>query len=114
MGGVATVPGRGRKPKPAARKVAAGNPGKPALNKGKPDWEASDSSVPVQHLRRASLAVSDIRLQKVSGALTHVERQLLGRPPPNRDRRHATRIGLSDFSKAATRSPTTICSLRRR
>lgn len=38
MGGVATVPGRGRKPKPTARKIAAGNPGKRALNKEEPNF----------------------------------------------------------------------------
>lgn len=38
MGGIATVPGRGRKPKPTARKIAAGNPGKRALNKDEPDF----------------------------------------------------------------------------
>lgn len=38
MGGVAKVPGRGRKPKPTARKEAAGNPGKRALNKDEPDF----------------------------------------------------------------------------
>lgn len=40
MGGVATVPGRGRKPKPTAQKIAAGNPGKRALNKDEPDFGA--------------------------------------------------------------------------
>lgn len=38
MGGVATVPGRGRKPKPTARKKAAGNPGRRALNENEPDF----------------------------------------------------------------------------
>lgn len=38
MGGIATVPGRGRKPKPTARKKAAGNPGKRALNDSEPDF----------------------------------------------------------------------------
>jgi P27 family predicted phage terminase small subunit len=38
MGGVATVAGRGRKPKPTARKRAAGNPGKRALNNEEPDF----------------------------------------------------------------------------
>jgi len=40
MGGIAKVPGRGRKPKPTARKEAAGNPGKRALNKDEPDFGA--------------------------------------------------------------------------
>lgn len=38
MGGIATVAGRGRKPKPTARKKAAGNPGKRALNQDEPDF----------------------------------------------------------------------------
>jgi len=38
MGGIATVAGRGRKPKPTARKRAAGNPGKRALNDDEPDF----------------------------------------------------------------------------
>lgn len=38
MGGIATVPGRGRKPKPSARKKAAGNPGKRAINNDEPDF----------------------------------------------------------------------------
>lgn len=38
MGGIAMVPGRGRKPKPVARKRAAGNPGKRALNNDEPDF----------------------------------------------------------------------------
>ncbi|WP_163371065.1 phage terminase small subunit P27 family [Endozoicomonas acroporae] len=36
MGGKATVPGRGRKPKPSARKKLAGNPGKRKLNDSEP------------------------------------------------------------------------------
>ena len=36
MGGVASMPGRGRKPKPTAKKKLAGNPGKRALNKNEP------------------------------------------------------------------------------
>jgi P27 family predicted phage terminase small subunit len=38
MGGIATVAGRGRKPKPTAKKKAAGNPGKRALNNDEPDF----------------------------------------------------------------------------
>lgn len=38
MGGIATVAGRGRKPKPTARKKAAGNPGKRAINDDEPDF----------------------------------------------------------------------------
>lgn len=52
MGGVATVPGRGRKPKPTARKVAAGNPGKRALNKGEPDFGAVLNIDPPAYLHK--------------------------------------------------------------
>ena len=38
MGGTATVAGRGRKPKPTAKKELAGNPGKRALNKSEPQF----------------------------------------------------------------------------
>lgn len=38
MGGTATVAGRGRKPKPTAKKKLAGNPGKRALNKAEPEF----------------------------------------------------------------------------
>lgn len=38
MSGKSTVPGRGRKPKPTARKELAGNPGKRALNKLEPKF----------------------------------------------------------------------------
>lgn len=38
MGGIAAAPGRGRKPKPTGRKLAAGNPGKRALNADEPDF----------------------------------------------------------------------------
>ncbi|RFP32428.1 phage terminase small subunit P27 family [Duganella sp. BJB476] len=38
MSGIATIPGRGRKAKPTARKKAAGNPGKRALNDDEPDF----------------------------------------------------------------------------
>jgi P27 family predicted phage terminase small subunit len=38
MGGIATVAGRGRKPKPTARKKAAGNPGKRTINNDEPDF----------------------------------------------------------------------------
>ena len=36
MAGAARAPGRGRKPKPTAKKELAGNPGKRALNKAEP------------------------------------------------------------------------------
>ena len=38
MGGVSTVAGRGRKAKPSAKKIAAGNPGKREINKNEPDF----------------------------------------------------------------------------
>jgi len=38
MGGVATRPGRGRKPKPTKQKALAGNPGKRKLNEAEPDF----------------------------------------------------------------------------
>ncbi|RAU43442.1 MULTISPECIES: phage terminase small subunit P27 family [unclassified Pseudomonas] len=38
MGGTATVAGRGRKPKPTAKKALAGNPGKRALNTSEPNF----------------------------------------------------------------------------
>lgn len=38
MGGKATVAGRGRKPKPTARKIAAGNPGGRPLNDSEPNF----------------------------------------------------------------------------
>jgi P27 family predicted phage terminase small subunit len=38
MGGIARVPGRGRKKKPTARKKAAGNPGKRKLNEAEPNF----------------------------------------------------------------------------
>lgn len=38
MGGTATVAGRGRKPKPTAKKQLAGNPGKRALNTAEPQF----------------------------------------------------------------------------
>lgn len=38
MGGVATRPGRGRKPKPTKQKALAGNPGKRKLNSAEPDF----------------------------------------------------------------------------
>lgn len=40
MGGKALVSGRGRKAKPVARKQAAGNPGKRALNTDQPEYAA--------------------------------------------------------------------------
>ena len=36
MAGIATIPGRGRKPKPTRQKELAGNPGKRALNENEP------------------------------------------------------------------------------
>ena len=38
MGGVSSVPGRGRKPKPQEAKRAAGNPGRRPLNTNVPEF----------------------------------------------------------------------------
>lgn len=38
MAGIATVPGRGRRPKPTKQKQLAGNPGKRALNTNEPEF----------------------------------------------------------------------------
>lgn len=40
MAGTARAPGRGRKPKPTAKKELAGNPGKRALNTAEPEFSA--------------------------------------------------------------------------
>ena len=40
MSGIASVPGRGRKPKPQEVKKASGNPGKRPLNKHAPEFSA--------------------------------------------------------------------------
>ncbi|MDV7837578.1 phage terminase small subunit P27 family, partial [Pseudomonas aeruginosa] len=51
MAGVARVAGRGRKPKPTAKKALAGNPGKRALNKDEPKFsDVTDIDAP-GHLR---------------------------------------------------------------
>lgn len=42
--------GKGRKPKPTAQKVAAGNPGKRALNKDEPQFETLTSVDPPEYL----------------------------------------------------------------
>ncbi|MBU9866807.1 phage terminase small subunit P27 family [Rahnella aceris] len=46
MSGKSTVPGRGRKPKPAARKLLAGNPGKRAINTNEPQFTPLTSAEP--------------------------------------------------------------------
>lgn len=46
MSGKSTVPGRGRKPRPVARKALAGNPGKRALNKCEPRFTPITSAEP--------------------------------------------------------------------
>ena len=38
MVGIATIPGRGRRPKPTQQKIAAGNPGKRPLNENEPQF----------------------------------------------------------------------------
>ncbi len=55
MGGVASVSGRGRKPKPTAKKQLAGNPGKRALNVAEPKFsDATDIDPPVWMGERAA------------------------------------------------------------
>jgi len=46
MPGKSTVPGRGRKPKPTAKKELAGNPGKRALNKNEPRFSPVKKAAP--------------------------------------------------------------------
>lgn len=76
MTGKSVVPGRGRKPKPTARKLAAGNPGKRKLNDREPsfteiksvdapEWLSSDAKtmwqlVTGELLREGVLAVTDL------------------------------------------------------
>ncbi len=77
MSGAATVPGRGRKPKPTARKQLAGNPGKRKLNKNEPqyspvlagvtapDWISEDAKtmwdlVTAELCREGILTVTDL------------------------------------------------------
>lgn len=56
MGGVATVAGRGRKPKPTAKKQLAGNPGKRALNHAEPEFTRITNVDPPEWLtERASI-----------------------------------------------------------
>jgi len=50
MGGTATVAGRGRKPKPTAKKELAGNPGKRALNKNEPQFSTVTNIDPPEWL----------------------------------------------------------------
>ena len=48
MGGIASVPGRGRKAKPTETKLVAGNPGKRPINKNAPDFtEVVDIAPPL-------------------------------------------------------------------
>ena len=56
MGGTATVAGRGRKPKPTAKKALAGNPGKRALNTAEPKFSevATDIDPPEWLSERAA------------------------------------------------------------
>lgn len=56
MGGVARVAGRGRKPKPTAKKELAGNPGKRALNTAEPQFsEVTDIDPPEWLTERAAV-----------------------------------------------------------
>lgn len=50
MAGTASAPGRGRKPKPTAKKELAGNPGKRALNKAEPEFSAVTNIDPPEWL----------------------------------------------------------------
>ncbi|KTT57179.1 phage terminase small subunit P27 family [Pseudomonas oryzihabitans] len=50
MGGTAAVAGRGRKPKPTAKKQLAGNPGKRALNKAEPQFSTVTNVDPPEWL----------------------------------------------------------------
>ncbi|MDH0745282.1 phage terminase small subunit P27 family [Pseudomonas sp. GD03842] len=50
MGGTATVAGRGRKPKPTAKKALAGNPGKRALNTSEPNFSTVQNVDPPEWL----------------------------------------------------------------
>jgi P27 family predicted phage terminase small subunit len=50
MGGTATVAGRGRKPKPTAKKALAGNPGKRALNTAEPQFSTVTNIDPPEWL----------------------------------------------------------------
>jgi len=76
MGGTAKVAGRGRKPKPTAKKQLAGNPGKRAINNAEPqfsqvtnidppDWLSENASkmwqrVVPELLREQVLAITDL------------------------------------------------------
>jgi P27 family predicted phage terminase small subunit len=51
MGGKAVAPGRGRKPKPTARKKAAGNPGKRELNKNEPEFDEITNIDPPEYFQ---------------------------------------------------------------
>lgn len=50
MAGTASAPGRGRKPKPTAKKELAGNPGKRALNKAEPEFSSVTNIEPPEWL----------------------------------------------------------------
>lgn len=57
MGGTAAVAGRGRKPKPTAKKELAGNPGKRALNKAEPQFSKITNVDPPDWLSERAAAV---------------------------------------------------------
>ncbi|SAL65530.1 hypothetical protein AWB68_03630 [Caballeronia choica] len=70
MSGVATVPGRGRKPKPTARKIAAGNPGKRMLNKDEPDFGSVTNLDPPEWIKgyAAEMWMCDAAALRATGA----------------------------------------------
>ncbi|HCU2043988.1 TPA: phage terminase small subunit P27 family [Pseudomonas aeruginosa] len=68
MAGVARVAGRGRKPKPTAKKALAGNPGKRALNKDEPKFsDVTDIDAP-GHLRPRAAEMWSMIVPELLGA----------------------------------------------
>ena len=57
MAGTARVSGRGRKPKPTAQKLLAGNPGKRAINTAEPDFTKVTHVDPPEWLRPRAAAM---------------------------------------------------------
>ncbi len=57
MGGTATVAGRGRKPKPTAKKQLAGNPGKRGLNTAEPQFSRITNVDPPEWLSERAAVV---------------------------------------------------------
>ena len=60
MGGIASVPGRGRKAKPTEIKRVNGNPGKRALNNNAPDFSAVVDIAPANLFRRLRTCHNDL------------------------------------------------------